>query len=248
MLRVLLLIIFLFASINLYAKNPIPSPSFDDIRKEIIADEKYVFDDKNILIKVPKFADNPLQVPIFVDAKKIKNAKRLILFADFNPITKIIDMDLEKLLPTVSLNIKVAQETPIRALVLDKNGLWHIGSENIKSFGGGCSVGSLSSLNEELKKLLGKGKISVYKNNTTFKIKSSIFHPMETGLVFGNEEFYINKIRIKTDKNIVLSTIKTYSSISENPRFTFETKEKAKNFILELHDTSGNEFLLSSKK
>ena len=108
---------------NSYANNPVASPTFDDILKEIINNEKYIFDDKNIKIKVPTFADNPIQVPIFVDAKAIKNAKRLIIFADLNPIPKIIDMDLKNLLALISLNIKVAQETPIRALVLDENNL-----------------------------------------------------------------------------------------------------------------------------
>ena len=73
-----LLIYFLFAQ-NTYANNPVESPTFDDILKRIIQDDKYIFDDKNINIKVPLFADNPVQVPIFVDAKAIKNAKRLII-------------------------------------------------------------------------------------------------------------------------------------------------------------------------
>ena len=65
---------------------------------------------------------------------KNKNAKQMILFADLNPIPVIVDMKLNELLPLISLNIKVAQETPIRALVLDDENIWHIGSANIKKF------------------------------------------------------------------------------------------------------------------
>ena len=46
---------------------------------------------------------------------------------------------------------------------------------------------------------------------------------METGLVFGNSEFYINKILLKAD-NKNLGEIKTYSAISENPRFILKQK------------------------
>ena len=46
-----LLIYFLFAQ-NTYANNPVESPTFDDILKRIIQDDKYIFDDKNINIKV----------------------------------------------------------------------------------------------------------------------------------------------------------------------------------------------------
>jgi sulfur-oxidizing protein SoxY len=226
---------------NSYAKNPVESPTFDDILKDIIHNEKYIFDDKNIKIKVPLFADNPIQVPIFVDAKAIKNAKKLIVFADLNPIPKIIDMDLQNLLPIISLNIKVAQETPLRALVLDENNLWHIGSNNIKSFGGGCSVASVSSSNTDFEKLLGKAKGDVFQTGDIYRLKASIFHPMETGLIFGNSEFYINKITIKADDKI-LANILTYSAISENPRFIFETKVKSDDYKIEFSDIDGNHF------
>lgn len=240
-----LLIYFLFVQ-NTYANNPVESPTFDDILKRIIQDDKYIFDDKNINIKVPLFADNPVQVPIFVDAKAIKNAKRLILFADLNPIEKIIDMDLVNLLPIVSLNIKVAQETPIRALVLDDKGLWHIGSNNIKSFGGGCSVSSVASTDTNFDKLLGKAKGNVFKTPDSIRLKASIFHPMETGLVFGNSEFYINKITIKADDK-VLANIDAYSSISENPRFIFETLVESKDYKIEFFDIDGNKFNMDIK-
>ena len=240
-----LLIYFLFAQ-NTYANNPVESPTFDDILKRIIQDDKYIFDDKNINIKVPLFADNPVQVPIFVDAKAIKNAKRLILFADLNPIEKIIDMDLVNLLPIVSLNIKVAQETPIRALILDDKGLWHIGSNNIKSFGGGCSVSSVASTDTNFDKLLGKAKGNVFKTPDSIRLKASIFHPMETGLVFGNSEFYINKITIKADDK-VLANIDAYSSISENTRFIFETLVESKDYKIEFFDIDGNKFNMDIK-
>jgi sulfur-oxidizing protein SoxY len=236
----LLLVQFLLIQ-NSYANNPVESPTFDDIVKEIINNEKYIFDDKNIRIKVPLFADNPIQVPIFVDAKAIKNAKRLIIFADLNPIPKVIDMDLKNLLPLISLNIKVAQETPIRALVLDENNLWHIGSNNIKSFGGGCSVASVSSSNTDFEKLLGKTKGNVFKTGNIYRLKASVFHPMETGLIFGNSEFYIDKITIKAE-NKVLANILAYSSISENPRFIFETLIKSDDYKIEFIDIDGNHF------
>ncbi len=238
-------LIFLFI-VNLYSQNPISTPTFDEILKTIIDNKEYIFDDKNITIEVPNFADNPIQVPILVDAKKIKDAKQLILFADLNPIPVIVDMKLNELLPLISLNIKVAQETPIRALVLDDENIWHIGSANIKSFGGGCSVASVSSSQTDFAKLLGKTKIDIFGNDGIIRIKSSIFHPMETGLIFGNSAFYINKILLKADdKNI--SEIKTYSAISENPRFIFETKTKASNYKIEFFDTDGNHFTSQTK-
>ncbi len=233
----------ILTSQNLFAKNPISSPTFVDIINNLLKSEKYIFDDKNVTVKVPKFADNPVQVPIYVDAKKIKNAKRMILFADLNPIPVIVDMKLTGLLPIISLNIKVAQETPLRALVLDENNIWHIGSANIKSFGGGCAVSSTSSSDTNFDKYLGKIKGRLFKKGDITRIKASIFHPMETGLVFGNSEFYINKISIFAE-NKKLSDITTYSAISENPRFIFETYTEVETYKIKFYDIDGNEFFL----
>lgn len=236
----------IIASQNLFANNPISSPTFNDIINDVIKGEKYIFDDKNITVDVPKFADNPIQVPIFIDAKKIKNAKRMIVFADLNPIPVIVDMKLIDLLPLISVNIKVAQETPLRALVQDDKGVWHIGSANIKSFGGGCSVSSVASSDTNFDKYLGKAKGDIFRKDEITRIKASIFHPMETGLVFGNSAFYINKISI-FGKNKKLSDITSYSAISENPRFIFETKNKSEDYKINFYDTDANEFSLDIK-
>ncbi|MGP2656413.1 quinoprotein dehydrogenase-associated SoxYZ-like carrier [Malaciobacter sp. WC5094] len=243
-MRLLLFFISTFLlSSSLFAKNPIFSPTFDDLIKQTIGSEKYIFDDKNIQIKVPNFADNPVQVPIYVNASKIKDAQKMILFADLNPIPRIIDMQTTKILPVISINIKVAQETPLRALVLDSKGIWHIGSKNIRSNGGGCDVSSQASTNSDFAKFLGKTKGKVFEKKDRNRIKASIFHPMETGLIFGNVEFYINTITIKNDKEI-LSTIKTTSAISENPRFIFETQNNSKSYKMNFLDNDGNDFEL----
>ena len=46
-----LLLNFLLAQ-NIYAQNPIASPTFDDILKDIVKNDKYVFDNKNIKMVV----------------------------------------------------------------------------------------------------------------------------------------------------------------------------------------------------
>ena len=153
MKHIFLLFVLFLISLNAQNKNPIISPIFDDLIKSIVADEKYIFDDDNIILKVPDFADNPFQVPIYVNGMKILNAKRLVLFADYNPISNIIDMKLEHLLPVISTNIKVAQETPLRALILDDKHIGHVGIKNIKSSGGGCDISTLSANNYEYEEL-----------------------------------------------------------------------------------------------
>jgi len=228
------------------AKDPLNSPVWSDTIKEMIGNDKFIFDDKNIKINVPAFADNPLQVPIYIDASKIKDAKKLLVFADLNAIVKVADFDLQNMKPVLSLNIKVAQGTPLRAVVQDSSGLWHVGSANINSFGGGCSVPSGASNMENYEDLLGKTKSKVWKKKDFYRIKWSIFHPMETGLFVGNPSFYISDINITSNKKNI-GKINLYGSVSENPRIIFETKSGNGSYDLSIKDTDGNEFELSTK-
>ena len=240
MRNIFVLFIYLILLQNLNASDHMESSTFNGIIKEVVKDDKYIFDD-NIKIKVPDFADNSMQVPIFIDGKNIQDAKRIVLYADYNPIQKIIDMQLENLFAVLSLNIKVAQETPLRVFILDDKNIWHISSKNIKSNGGGCDVSSQSLNNYEYEKFLGQIKGEIFVKEEGSRIKASIFHPMETGLVFGTTEFYINEISIKNN-DTVLGNIQSTSVISENPRFIFETKEKVDNINIEFTDSDGNKY------
>ena len=244
MKNILLFAAIFLSFINLEAKNPIDSPTFNDILKDIIGKQKYIFDDKNIEMKVPNFADNPVQVPIYVNASKIEDAQEMILFADLNPIPKIVQMKTKNFLATFSTNIKVAQETPLRALVKDSKGLWHIGSININSNGGGCDISSQASSNSKFADNLGKAKGKIFDSKEQKRVKFSIFHPMETGLIFGNVAFFIEKIVIKDENNELLGELITSSAISENPRITFETKNSFKKLNLSFFDNDANEFEL----
>ena len=240
-----LLIFILLLTVNAQAKNPIYSPTFDDLLQKTLHGANYSFDDINITIDVPKFADNPAHVPIIIDASKIKDAKRMIVFADLNLIPEIMDVKLLNLKAIFSFSIRVAQETPIRVLVEDTNGLWHIGSANIKSFGGGCSP----STPEESKKfalLLGKHKSHTLRQDKTYIIKFSIFHPMETGLMFGTNPFYIKHLELYSNKEL-LATMELTSAISQNPTMVFETMGGDGTYTIELEDSDANKYHISTK-
>lgn len=241
----ILLVFVCFLSFSYAQKDPLSSPMWNDVIKMFFKNEAYVID-KNIIIKVPSFADNALQVPIYVDASYYKKAQRLLIFADLNAIIPLLDMKLSGLLPVISLNMKIAQGTPLRAAIKDKNGLWHISSAEIKSFGGGCSVSSEASLLEISQDLFGKYKIKTFYINNRKRIKLSIYHPMDTGLFAGNPEFFINKVTIKSG-NKIKAQIRTYASISENPRLIFEDKASKNNYEIILEDTDGNIFKINTK-
>lgn len=223
-------------------------PDLDQETKEdFFGDNKVIFHDKNIIVKVPSFADNPAQVPIFVDASYYKKGKRIIVFADLNLIKTILDMQIIDFVPTMSMNIKVAQATPLRVAVLDENDVWHVATADIQSEGGGCSVAPNEEKDKEKLEQLGKYRSKVSQKKDGYDLKFSIYHPMETGLFFGKSEFYINDLQIK-ENNKTLVKIETSAAVSENPRFEFKKMQGNGNYTIIMNDTDGNNFTIKPKK
>ena len=214
-----------------------------DTKQLFFKNDTVVQNDSHILIKVPDFADNPTQVPVFIDASFYKNAKRLIVFADLNLIQSILDMKVIDFIPTISMNIKVAQSTPLRVAVLDDKNIWHLATVDIHSQGGGCTVEVDSEKSDKRKQHLGKTRGKTTKNNGTFSLNFSIYHPMETGLFFGNSEYYINSLKILDDNKAVVTMI-TSSAISENPRFEFKKLYGKGIYTVIMNDTDGNTFTI----
>ena len=70
---------------------------------------------------------------------------------------------------------------------------------------------------------------------------------METGLFFGNSEFYINTLEILDDNKAIVH-IKTSSAVSENPRFEFKKLYGKGLYTIIMNDTDGNTFTLKPKK
>ncbi|MDD4884184.1 thiosulfate oxidation carrier protein SoxY, partial [Sulfuricurvum sp.] len=239
-------LLFFLINASAYAQNPIYSPTFDDLIHDTIAIQTYVFDDENITIRVPKFADNPSQVPVAIDALKITSPQRMIIFADLNYIPEILDVDLLKLKPLFSFNIRVAQETPIRVLVQDGEGLWHIGSANIKSPGGGCATPTSQEETKKFALLQGKSKSNVTRKIDTYTVTFSIFHPMETGLMFGTVPFYIKHLNLYSDKKLIGSMDLT-SAISQNPTMMLSTSFGNGNYTIDMEDTDANEYHIATK-
>lgn len=238
----IMILIINFANANLNDK--MNSPTFDYLMEKIIPQEKYIFDDK-VIVQVPDFADNPSQVPVLVNGEAIQNAKRMILFADLNPIPEIIDINLVNMKAFISLNIKLEQSTPIRALVQDDKNLWHIGSAIMKGFGGGCSASSLEKGNTA-ESLIGTSKSKITYIDGITRIRWKVYHPMIVSLFTGGNEFFLNSIQIKNDNDII-GNFKLHSSISQNPSFIIKPTLHNKKYNIKIKDSDANEYFIKAK-
>ena len=73
------------------------------------------------------------------------------------------------------------------------------------------------------------------------RVRLSVSHPMDNGLVGGIPEFYLDQAELRAADGSVLGRLELFPAVSENPSLTFEVRgdEPTRQW---LRDNSGNEF------
>ncbi|MEL7043926.1 MAG: thiosulfate oxidation carrier protein SoxY [Pseudomonadota bacterium] len=122
--------------------DPLDSPSWKEMHRYVLGQGPFVFDER-VKVIAPESAEDAMNVPVKVDASAIGGVQRMVVFADLNPITRIMELEPVDSLPVVSFNFKVQQGTPLRAAVLDREGVWHVGGVYLDAAGGGCTQPSV---------------------------------------------------------------------------------------------------------
>lgn len=159
------------------AQDPLESPMWDYLRNIFLGEQPYQFDPQ-VQVQVPPFAEDPTQVPITVDASALAGQiDRIVVWADLNPIQHVYTYHpIKGVAPRVSLRIKVQQGTPVRAAVLTRAGIWHVGGSYLNAAGGGCTTPSLGNASPYWESHLGKLRPVVFSE----KVPSAISFALST--------------------------------------------------------------------
>lgn len=223
--------------------DPLESPLWDYIRDKFIGEQAYVFDPK-VKVSVPEFAEDPTQVPITVNAEALAgNIKKIVVWADLNPIQHIFTYYPHKeIVPRVSMRIKVQQGTAVRAAVLTKRGVWHIGGAYLDAAGGGCTAPSMANANTYWQNHLGEMKSKFFPREQGGRYKLKVVHPMDTGLVSSIPEFYIENVEVRSPAGGTLAKLELSQPVSENPVLTFDVRQGGSGYSIWMRDNGGNEF------
>lgn len=225
------------------ADDPLRSVMWDYTRQIFLGDSAYRFDDR-VVVSVPKFAEDPTQVPVEVDATAFgDDIQRIVVWADLNPIQHIFTFYPDAAVRArVSLRFKVQQATPVRAAVLTRDGLWHVGGAWLDADGGGCTTPSMGNANPYWETHLGETKSRVFPIADGSRYKFRVIHPMDTGLADGIPEFFLQQVELRDREGRTEARMELSPPVSENPVITFDVKDKTAQHFLWMRDNSGNEF------
>ncbi len=219
----------------------------------------YLLSDKNsngtiimnsaIKVVAPKDAEDQLNVPVSVDATAIKNVRKILVVADLNPLPEVLTYEPLNAAARISFRIKVDQGTPVRAAVLDAEGVWHVAGTYLDASGGGCSQPALAYKNDDWVKRLAevRGKIWRHLGKDQATLRFSIRHPMDTGLADGIPAFYVENLKLTDSAGKILGRLTVHEPVSENPTITVYPfiKQTIDKIQIKGRDNEGNLFKAS---
>ena len=206
--------------------DPFKSFQWPELKKEFLPAGARVRFDARVRVLGPAFAEDPMNVPITVSAD-LPGVQRLIVLVDRNPIRKVLELQPLAAQPAVSFRFKLEQASPVRALALTADGLWHVGGTWVDSSGGGCTVAGATRADGSWTQTLGQVSGRVFASglpggDSAARLRVRIMHPMDTGLVNGIPAFYVSKLSVRDGQDRELLRIQTFEPVSENPVFSFD--------------------------
>ena len=223
-------------------KDPVPSVMWAFYQQRFLGNAPFVFDER-VKLLAPPFAEDARQVPLEIDARAFNGeVVKILAWAELNPLPKIVDFQpLNSVLPWLSLRIRIEQATPLRAAVLTRDGVWHVGSTLIDAAGGGCTAPSVVRTQPGWEERIGEVLGGRYPRDGFSRLRMQVAHPMDNGMVSGIPEFFINHAELRDRNEQVLARLELFPAVSENPNLAFDIEGAGQTRLL-LRDNSGNEF------
>lgn len=222
--------------------DPLNSTMWSFFQQNLLDGAEVQFDER-VVLQAPPFAEDARQVPLQLDASAFQGqVERILLWAELNPIPRVVDFRPgERMKPTLAIRIRIEQATAIRAAVLTRDGIWHVGSTRIDAAGGGCTAPSVVRTQPGWEQHLGEVIGQRYPSGHGSRLRLKVSHPMDNGLTGGIPEFFLNHAELRAADGQVLGTLELFAAVGENPTISLETLADEP-VELWLRDNNGNEF------
>ncbi|MDN6320999.1 MAG: quinoprotein dehydrogenase-associated SoxYZ-like carrier [Marinobacter sp.] len=205
--------------------DPLGSPLWEYNIERYLGEGVEVVVDNRVGLSVPGFAEDSTQVPLAVNLSEFPHeVAKVVTWVDMNPVPLLFNADSsDGGLSLISLNFRVQQASSVRAAVLDEQGVWHIDSGFVEAAGGGCTAPREVISSSDWENEFGTLKTGLYSSDGNTRIKASLLHPMDSGMVGNVPAFYVGKVEVrqKGSKALLLS-MTLAESAAENPMFVFE--------------------------
>ena len=231
--------LLLAANASAEPADPLGSPSWPDVRRKLIGEDRVVFDPR-VTVLAPAVAEDSMNVPVTVSLDGMVDVRRVLVVADLNPILRVLEFEPLDALPRISFRIKLQQGSPVRAMAQTSDGVWHIGGTWVDAAGGGCTAPSVGSSNANWTDTLGEVDARWWRRDGRQRLKFKVMHPMDTGLAPGIPAFFIERLALRDADGRDWVRLRTFEPLSENPLFSLEFDRPTPPLQLIGVDNNGN--------
>ncbi len=108
--------------------------SFLAIKEEYLGKNQQFLNNSKIKIIIQDEVEEAHEVSMVVKIpKNLKDTKKIIILVDNNPIQLVTKIFPQKSLKSVGFNIRMEQDSFVRAAILDKKNVWNISSKKSNS-------------------------------------------------------------------------------------------------------------------
>ncbi|ANK14148.1 quinoprotein dehydrogenase-associated SoxYZ-like carrier [Erythrobacter neustonensis] len=222
--------------------DPLGSPMWAHHAGKLFGGAPVMFDPQ-VKVDLPMLAENQHVLPVTVDARALGKVTRIVIFADLNPIPIAVEYTPLAAHAFVATRIKLDQRTPVRAAVLTADGVWHVAGAWVDAAGGGCSAPPLSRVRGDWADHLGELRGAVWHGADGARVRLSLRHPMDTGLVENIAAYNIEQVTIADAQGALLARMVVHGSVSEDPAFTLMLAPVTSgDLAVRARDTGGMEF------
>ena len=220
--------------------DPLASPMWAMHAARLFGDTPVVFD-QTIRLDMPQIAENQHVFPLTLDARALGKVRRILVFADLNPIPVAVDFAPEGAAPWLGLRIKLDQRTPVRVAALGADGRWHVNGRWVDAAGGGCSAPPASRARGDWAEHLGELRGAVFPTADGERLRFTVRHPMDTGLVENIPAYNIESVVVRVGGQEQAKLV-VWGSVAEDPAFTMLLPGAVGPVALSLRDSGGREF------
>ncbi len=230
--------------------NPNNSEIWYDLQNNLLGkDINIVFVD-DIKLIMQDYIEEAHKVPLIVTLpKRLHNFKNFVLIIENNPIQQAMAIKPYRPIEALGMNIRLEDDSPVRAAVLGDNGVWYVGSKMVfVASAGGCSTPACDPSVEICETgTIGKIAVKQYEREAgAERIKLKITHPMETGFVTDLQgeiipEYFVKNIHVD-DNQGPIADITTFAALSSDPVILLDLPKKGQSVRIHAKDSLGLEF------
>jgi sulfur-oxidizing protein SoxY len=221
--------------------DPLHSPMWDMQAERLFGHDTVTFDPR-VRMSVPMLAENQHVFPLTLDARALPHVRRIVVLVDLDPIPVPIDFAPGKAAPWLALRIKLDQRTPVRVAAQTDDGVWHVTGVWVDAAGGGCSAPPASRARGDWADHLGEVRGAVWHTAEATRLRFSLRHPMDTGLVDNIPAYNLETVRI-TAGGEDIARLTVSGSVSEDPAFTLLLPaNEMRPIAIAMRDSNGREF------